>query len=258
MAIKIVLSSLAAPPVFGNDTKRHHAPLQQRDVVSLAGTFPQNGELLGNRLARLLALAAFLGTRLHVLIIGERFARFGTMIAALGTAIGHHGGQRPATRTDLRTGGTAGRTVPTVHQARQVFLLAIGQQMRTVRGTQVARPLAVGAGFGTLLQLLIDLHFRRLGLIGERIHADDGEGESQRHHTDSAEHSILHEKFPLLKPPLDAGDRNCHLVSSYGFESFPDDLKQMALRKQKKRKNQTHWAKFRTEGKNRPMFSSPQ
>ena len=176
--------------------------------------FPLNGELLRNCFAHLLALAAFLGTRLHVLIIRERFARLGTMVATLRTAIGHHCGKRPATRTDLGTGGTAGCTVPTVHQARQVFLLAIGQQVRTVRGTEVARTLTVGAGFGTLLQLLIGLHFRSLGLIGKHIHADDGEGESHRHHTDSTEQSIHHGNSPLLKPPLDAGHRNCDLASS--------------------------------------------
>lgn len=118
-------------------------PLQQRDVVSLAATFPQNGELLGNRLARLLALAAFLGTRLHVRIIWECLARLGTMVATLRTAIGHHCGKRPATRTNLGTGSTAGCTVPTVHQARQMFLLAVGQQVRTVGGTHVARTLAI-------------------------------------------------------------------------------------------------------------------
>jgi len=193
-------------------------------VVSFAGTFLPNGELLGNRLARLLALAAFLGTRLHVLIIGKRFARLGTMVATLRTAIGHHGGKRPATRTDLGTGGAAGRTVPTMHQARQVLLLAIGQQMRTVRGTEVARTLAVGASFGTLLQLWIGLHFRRLGLMRERIHADDGEDERQRHRTNSTKHSILQGKSPLSKPPLDAGDRNCQLASS-------DKLRPLAKRK---------------------------
>ena len=47
--------------------------------------------LLSNRLARLLALAAFSGTRLTVSIIRKRFARLGTMAAALRTAISHHG-----------------------------------------------------------------------------------------------------------------------------------------------------------------------
>jgi hypothetical protein len=183
-------------------------------VVSIAGTFPPNGELLGDCLTRLLALAAFLGTRLHVLIIRERFARLGTMVGTHRTAIGHHGGKRTATRTDLGTGGTTRRTVSTVHQARQVFLLAIGQQIRTVGGTEVAHPLAIRAGFGTFLQLLIDLHFRRLGLMGERIDADDGEGERQRHRTDSTEHSILHGKLPFLRVRcLDADDRNCLLAS---------------------------------------------
>ena len=193
----IVLRAFAGPSDFGNDTKRHHVPLQQRDVVSLAGTFPPKGELLGDPLARLLTLAAFLGTRLDVLVVGELLARLGTLVAALGTAIGHHGGKRPATRTDLGTGGTAGCTVPTVHQTRQVFLLAIGQQLCTVRGTEVASPLAVAAGFRTLLQLCIDLHVRRLSLLGERT--DDGESERQRHHTGQ---SILHGKSPSLKPPL--------------------------------------------------------
>ena len=54
---------------------------------------------------------------------------------------------------------------------------------------------------------------RRLGLIGKRIHADDGEAERQRHHTNSTEHSILHRNSPSLKPPLDTGDKNCHLAS---------------------------------------------
>lgn len=99
------------------------------------------------------------------------------MVATLRTAISHHGGKRPTTCTDLGTGGTTGRTVPTVHQARQVFLLAIGQQMRTVRGTEIARTLAIRAGFGTFLQLRIGLHFRRLDLMGDGIHAEDGEGE---------------------------------------------------------------------------------
>ena len=89
--------------------------------------FRQNRESLGNRLARLFALAAFFGTRLHVLIIREGFARLGTMIATFRTTIRHRGGKRPATRTNLRTGGTARGTVPTVHQAGKVLLLAIGQ-----------------------------------------------------------------------------------------------------------------------------------
>ena len=117
------------------------------------------------------------------------------MVAALRTAIGHHSRKRPATRTDLGTGGTAGRTVPTVHQARQVFLLAIGQQVRTVRGTVVARTLAVRTGFGTFLQHWIDLRFCCLGLMSERIRPDDGESEGQRHRTDSTEHSILHGNY---------------------------------------------------------------
>lgn len=201
MAIKIVLSSPRCPTSLRQRYKKRPRPASTAGVISIAGTFPPNGELLGNCLALLLALATFLGTRLAVLIIGERFARLGTMVATLRTAIGHHGGKRPATRTDLGTGGTAGRTVPAVHQARQVFLLAIGQQIRTVGGTEVAHPLAIRADLGTLLQLGINLRFRRLDLMGERIHADDGEGERQRHHTDSTEHSIHHEKSPLLKPP---------------------------------------------------------
>lgn len=183
-------------------------------MVSLAGSVRQHGGLLGNRLARLLTLAAFLRTRLHVLVIGKRFARLGTMVATLRTAIGHHCGKRPAACTDLGTRGTASRTVPTVHQARQVFLLAIGQQVRTVSGAEIAHTLAIRAGLGTLLQFLIDLHLSRLGVLGERIHADNGEGERHRHHTDSTEHSIPHGKSPLLKPPLDAAHRNCDLASS--------------------------------------------
>jgi len=124
------------------------------------------------------------------------------MIAALRAAISHFSGKRPATRTDLGTGGTAGRTVPAVHQARQVFLLAVGQQVRTVRRTEVARTLAVRTGFGTLLHHRIDLRFRGLGLMGKRLHADDGESTRQRHCTDSAEHSILHSKLPF--------QRDCH------------------------------------------------
>jgi hypothetical protein len=165
--------------------------------------------LLGNRLARLLALAAFDSTCLAVGIIRKRFARLGTMVAALRTALGHHGGKRPATRTDLGTGGTAGRTVPAVHQARQVFLLAIGQQVCTVRGTEVARTLAVRTRFGTILQLLIDLHFSRLGLLGERIYSDDSQCERQRHHTESTKHTILHGKRPFQRGCHLASDRNC-------------------------------------------------
>jgi len=162
-------------------------------------------KLLGNCLARLLALAAFLGTRLEVGIIRKRFARLGTMVAALRTAISHHSRKWPATRTDLGTGGAAGRTVPAVHQARQVFLLPIGQQVCTVRGTEVARTLAVRTRFSTILQLLIDLHFSRLGLLGERIYSDDSQCERQRHHTESTKHTILHKKRPF--------QRGCHLAS---------------------------------------------
>jgi hypothetical protein len=45
-------------------------------------------------LARFFALAAFGSTRLTVSIIRKRFARLGTMVAALRTAIRHHNGQR--------------------------------------------------------------------------------------------------------------------------------------------------------------------
>jgi hypothetical protein len=76
-------------------------------------------------------------------VVGEGFASFGTMVTTLRTAISHDGGKRPATRTHLGTGGTAGRAVPTVHQTRQVFLLAISQQVRTMSGTEVAYTLAI-------------------------------------------------------------------------------------------------------------------
>jgi hypothetical protein len=125
-------------------------------------------------------------------IIGKRFTRLGTMVAAFRTAFSHDCGERSATRTNLGTGGTAGSTVPTVHQARQVFLLAIDQQVRTVGGTVVACTLAIGASFGTVLQLRIDLYFRRLHLMREHIAAGNGKCKRQRHHTDSTKHSILH------------------------------------------------------------------
>ena len=81
------------------------------------------GNLLFNRLARLLALAAFFCTRLHVAIIGERLARLGALVATLRTAIGHQTGLRSTPRTNLGAGGTTGRTVLTVQQASQVFFL---------------------------------------------------------------------------------------------------------------------------------------
>jgi len=132
------------------------------------------------------------------------------MVAALHTTFSHHSRKRPITRTDLGTGGAAGRTIPTVHQARQVFLLAIGQQVRTVRGTVVARTLTVRTRVGTLLQHWVGLLFRRLCLTRERIPTDDGEGERQRHRTDSTEYWILHGKRPFLRDcHPDASDRNC-------------------------------------------------
>jgi len=131
------------------------------------------------------------------------------MVATLRTAISHHSRKRPFTRTDLGTGGAACRTVPAVHQARQAFLLPIGQQVCTVRGTMVARTLAVRTRFGTLLQHRIDLRFLRLGLMRDCTQADNGEGERQRHRTDSTEHALLHGKLPFLRDCQPASDRNC-------------------------------------------------
>ncbi len=186
----------AVAVVTRSATPRNDTRSQKWGVVSIAGTFSPNGELLGNCLTTLFALATFFRTRLAVLILWERLARLSTMIAALGTAISHHCGKRTTTRTDFGASGTARRTVPTVHQTRQVFLLSIDEQIRTVRDTVVARTLAVGADFGTLLHLGINLRFRCLDLMGERIHADNGESERQRQHTDSTEHSIFHRKTP--------------------------------------------------------------
>jgi hypothetical protein len=90
-----------------------------------------------------------------------------------------------------------------------VFFLAIGQHIRTVRGTHAASPLAVRTGFGTILQTRIGLLNCRLGLMSERINADDGKCKRQRHHTDSTEHSILHSKLPFLRGWHLVSDRNC-------------------------------------------------
>ena len=58
-------------------------------------------QLLGHRLARLFTFTAFFGPGLHMSIHREGFARFGTLVATLGTAIGHHGGKRAASCADL-------------------------------------------------------------------------------------------------------------------------------------------------------------
>ena len=45
--------------------------------------------MLDHHLARLLTLAAFRGTGLQMLIVGERLARFGALVAGFRTAIRH-------------------------------------------------------------------------------------------------------------------------------------------------------------------------
>ena len=191
--------------------------------MSIAGPFPPNGDRLGNCLTTRFALATFFRIRLAVLILGEHLSSLGTPIAALGTAIGHQCGKRTTTRTDLRAGGTAGRRLPTVHQIRQMFLLSIGEQIRTVHDTVVARTLAVGADFGTLLHLGIELRFRCLDLMGEWIYADGGESERKRKYTDSTEHVIFHRKTPELQQSLKAGDISCHLASSDSFRPLDEN-----------------------------------
>ncbi len=122
------------------------------------------------------------------------FARFSTLVATFGTAVGHHGGKRSAACTDLSTGGTTCCAVLTVHQACQVFLLAIGQQVRAMGRTVIARSLAVRARFRTLLQHGVGFRFCRLRRTGEHIHTDDRKTHRQNHRTDSAGHSILHDQ----------------------------------------------------------------
>jgi len=101
------------------------------------------------RFARLLALPALFGTRLHVLVVGELLAGLRTLVTALRTAVGHQGALRPAPRTHLSAGGAARRAVLTLLERRQVFLLALGHQRGTVGGALIAHPLAVVARLRT-------------------------------------------------------------------------------------------------------------
>ena len=56
---------------------------------------------------------------------------------------------RSTSRNDLSSGSAAGRTVLTLFEGRQVFLLALGNQRGTMGRTHVARPLAIAARLGT-------------------------------------------------------------------------------------------------------------
>ena len=164
--------------------------------------------VLHHRLTRLLAFAAFLGTRLHVLVVGKLLARRATQVAGFRTALADQDGIRPTSRHDLGGGGTDSRTVLTGHQGRQVFLRAFMQHVGAVGGTRVARPLAVRAGFGTLLHHRIVFRMMhlllRLPLLGECHHTDEG----QRRSTETADFSSVHEPLLSLKRRyLDARDK---------------------------------------------------
>lgn len=82
--------------------------------------------MFDHRFAGLLTLAACFSTLLELRVVGERFARFGALVATLCTAFGHQSGEWTAPRTNLSATDTTGRTVLTGHQARQIFLFAIG------------------------------------------------------------------------------------------------------------------------------------
>lgn len=157
--------------------------------------------VLGHCFAGLLTLAAFVSTLLEFGIIRERFAGFCTLGATLCTAIGHQSREWTAPRTDLSAADATGRTVLTAHQTRQVFLLAFGQQMRTMGRAKITSKRAIRARFGTLLHHRIvfrvfRLFFLRFCLLGERIRPNDGKGKHQRYRSSDSGSSGLHGKFP--------------------------------------------------------------
>lgn len=91
------------------------------------------------------------------------------------------------------------------------------EHVGAVGRTSVACALTVRAGLCARLHYrmlfqVIRLLFLRLSRLGERNNPDDGKSHGRQ--TDSAEHSILHDKIPFRKTSLDAGDRNRHLASS--------------------------------------------
>ena len=140
-------------------------------------------DVLRHRFARLLALPALFGTRLHVLVVGELLARLRTLVTALRTALGHQGGLRPAPRTHLSAGGTARRTVLTLLEGRQVFLLALGGQRGTVGGAVVARPLAVVARLRTrIVGGVVLVVGGDVAGTGEQEHGEAEEGQTQLAH----------------------------------------------------------------------------
>jgi hypothetical protein len=122
--------------------------------------------VLHHRPARFLTLAAFLGARLHVLVVGELLACRAALVAGF--------------RTDRRT-------VLTGHHRREVFIRAFVLHVGAMSGIGVACPLAVRAGVGTGPHHLVVFGKSVLLLqprLGQRRQSAEGEG--QRHHTDNA------------------------------------------------------------------------
>jgi len=127
---------------------------------------------------RLLTLAAFLGTHLHVFVVRELL----TLRRALGTRIdtgrADDARERTASRHDLRSARTHCRAVLAGRERDGMLLLAFTEHVGAVSRTHIARTLAVRACFGTRLHHFVVFHvigflLLRLALLGESAQAED-------------------------------------------------------------------------------------
>ncbi len=99
--------------------------------------------MLGHFATCLLTAAAFLGAHFHVLVVREFFALLGTLSTGFGASLANKRGKRTAARNDLRRCDAEVCTILARCQRDRVVFLAVSQEMAAMRGTHVARPLAV-------------------------------------------------------------------------------------------------------------------
>ncbi len=132
--------------------------------------------------ARLLAFTALVGTFLHYRII-LLSALIAALLTSVRTRLADEVRKRSSARNDAGSGGTERRTILTRLECGQVFLFATGDQLGTVGGTHVARPLAFVARLRTCLK---GGGMRVIGgkalADGEKGHGESENGQAQRLH----------------------------------------------------------------------------
>src|SRR5215470_13398741 len=97
--------------------------------------------------ACLLVATALLRARLHHSVAGVLLTCLAAPGAGLGTALADEVDERTMAGDDVSGGGANGGAVPASLQRPRVLFGTLGDQMNTMRRTQIARALAVVTGF---------------------------------------------------------------------------------------------------------------